>query len=142
ADGYNHLYLYGRDGKLKHQITKGAWEVTRYYGYDPKNDRIFYQSVEHGTINRDIYSCTTKGGKKKRLSSRLGSNSAAFSADHTYYINTFSSATTPPRFTLHRASDGKLLKEIKDNEALLEKLAGYQVSFKEFSTLEVNGNQL
>src|SRR5690606_24354043 len=142
ADGFNHLYLYGRDGKLKNQITKGPWEVTRYYGYDQKNDRIFYQSVENGSINRDIYSCSTKGSKKKRLSTLQGRNSAAFSADHTYYINTFSSATTPPAYTLHRASDGKMLKAIKDNSALLEKLKGYEVSFKEFSTLEINGNPL
>merc|ERR1712146_686480 len=50
ADGYNHLYLYGRDGELKNQITEGPWEVTSYYGYDEKNDRIFYQSVENGSI--------------------------------------------------------------------------------------------
>src|SRR5690606_16145668 len=80
ADVSNHLDLDGRDGKLKHPVTKGAWEVTRYYGYDPKNDRMFCPSVEHGTINRDLYSCTTRGGKKKRRSPRLGSNSAASSA--------------------------------------------------------------
>src|SRR5262249_18305307 len=26
-DGYAHLYLYGSDGKLKNQITSGAWTV-------------------------------------------------------------------------------------------------------------------
>lgn len=142
ADGFNHLYLHGRDGKLRNQITKGPWEVTQYYGYDQKNDRIFYQSVENGSINRDVYSCSTKGDKKKRLSTQEGRNSAAFSAGHTYYINTFSNASTPPAYTLHRASDGKMLKAIKDNSALSKKLEGYQIAFKEFSTLEINGNQL
>ncbi|MFN3137642.1 MAG: S9 family peptidase [Allomuricauda sp.] len=142
ADGYNHLYLYGKDGKLKNQITDGPWEVTSYYGYDEKNDRIFYQSVENGSINRGVYSISTKGKRKKALSTEAGTNSAAFSSDFTYYINTYSSAMTPYRFTLHHASDGKLVKEIKDNSALLNKLEGYEISPKEFSTITVNGNDL
>src|SRR5690606_32450047 len=81
ADGFNHRYLYGRDGKLKNQITEGPWEVTRYYGYDEKHDRIFYQSVENGSINRGVYSISTKGKRKKALSTEAGTNSAAFSSD-------------------------------------------------------------
>ncbi|MDF0707343.1 S9 family peptidase [Flagellimonas okinawensis] len=142
ADGYNHLYLYGRNGKLKNQITEGPWEVTRYYGYDQKHDRIFYQSVENGSINRGVYSVSTKGKRKKALSVEEGTNSAAFSTDFTYYINTYSSATTPYRFTLHEASNGKLVKEIKDNSALLNKLDGYEIAPKEFSTINVNGYDL
>ncbi|WP_127139586.1 S9 family peptidase [Flagellimonas marinaquae] len=142
ADGYNHLYLYGKDGKLKNRITEGPWEVTSYYGYDEKNDRIFYQSVENGSINRGVYSISTKGKRKKALSTEAGTNSAAFSSDFTYYINTYSSAMTPYRFTLHDASDGKLVKEIKDNSALLNKLEGYEISPKEFSTINVNGYDL
>src|SRR5690606_1548846 len=37
---------------------------------------------------------------------------------------------------------GKLIKEIVNNNDLLEKLANYQLSPKEFSTIEVNGNSL
>ncbi|MHA7830678.1 MAG: S9 family peptidase [Flagellimonas sp.] len=142
ADGYNHLYLYARDGKLKNQITKGSWEVTSYYGYDEKYDRIFYQSVENGSINRGVYSISTKGKRKKALSTDKGTNSAAFSSDFTYYINTFSSASIPYKFTLHKASDGKLLKEIKDNSALLNKLEEYEIAPKEFSTININGYDL
>nr|WP_293299015.1 S9 family peptidase [Allomuricauda sp.] len=142
TDGYNHLYLYGRNGKLKNQITQGPWEVTRYYGYDEDNDRIFYQSVENGSINRGVYSISTNGKRKKELSVEEGTNSAAFSSDYTYYINTYSSATTPYRFTLHNASNGKLVKAIKDNSALQNKLEGYEISPKEFSTININGNDL
>ena len=57
----------------------------------------------------------TNGKKKKRLSTKEGTNSAKFSADFTYYINTFSSATTPSEYSLHLAKNGKLVKEIKNN---------------------------
>ncbi|MFT4830847.1 MAG: dipeptidyl-peptidase-4 [Psychroserpens sp.] len=141
-DGYNHLYLYDSKGKLKNQVTKGAWEVTSYYGYDKKADRIYYQSIENGSINRDVYSIGSNGKNKKRLTQKTGQSNASFSADFTYFINTFSSATTPPTFTLHKAQSGKELKKIKDNQALLKKLETYAISPKEFSTLTVNGNEL
>lgn len=141
-DGYNHLYLYDQEGGLMNQITQGFWEVTNYYGYDQANDRIYYQSVENGSINRDVYGISSSGKNKERLSTREGNNSAAFSADYSYFINTFSSAISPPDYTLQKASNGKVVKKIKDNKVLDEKLEGYELSPKEFSTIAINGNEL
>ena len=141
-DGYNHIYLHNEDGELMNQVTKGAWEVTNYYGYDQKNDRIYYQSTANGSINRDVYSIDTNGKDKKRLSLNDGQHSADFSANFTYFINTFSSATTPPEYTLHKAKTGKKVKDIVDNKTLLSKLDGYEISPKEFSTISINGNEL
>src|SRR5690606_14340353 len=141
-DGWNHIYLYNSNGKLKDQVTKGQWEVTNYYGYDPGSKRIFYQSTENGSINRDVYSIRTNGKSKKRLTDKVGQNRADFSADYTYFINTFQSATTPPEYTLHLAKNGNLVREIVNNEALLQKLEAYDFSPKEFSTIPVNGNDL
>lgn len=141
-DGYNHLYLYDSKGKLKNQVTKGNWEITSYYGYDKKSDKIYYQSTENGSVNRDVYSIGSNGKNKKRLTQKTGQNDASFSADFTYFINTFSSATTPPEYTLHKSLSGKELKKIKDNQALLKKLEAYAISPKEFSTLSINGNDL
>ncbi len=141
-DGFNHIYHYNKTGKLINQVTKGNWEVTNYYGYDKKTNRIFYQSVENGSINRDVYAIKLNGRGKKRLTQNEGTNSAAFSADFSYFINTYSSATTPPEYTLHTATSGTLIKAIKDNKVLAGKLSGYNMSKKEFSTLNVNGNDL
>jgi dipeptidyl-peptidase-4 len=141
-DGYKHIYLHSKRGDLIKQISKGDWEVTKYYGYDQKNDRIYYQSTENGSVNRDIYSVDIKGKNKKRLSSKEGTNSAEFSADFTYFINEFSSVTTPPEFTLHKASNGDKLIEILNNRKLADKLGQYEISPREFSTLSVNGNEL
>ena len=87
-DGFNHIYHYAKDGKLKNQITKGNWEVTAYYGYNESAKTIYYQSVENGSINRDVYSIRLNGKKKKRLSLQEGTNDAEFSADFTYFIKT------------------------------------------------------
>ncbi len=141
-DGRNHIYLYGSDGKLKNQVTKGEWEVTRYYGYDEKQNRIYYQSTENGSINRDVFGISTNGKNKKRLSAKEGTNRADFSANFTYFINTHSSTGTPPVYSLHKAVSGKQVTEIKNNDELLKKLGSYEMSPKEFSTISVNGNDL
>lgn len=141
-DGWNHIYHYDRSGKLKKQLTEGQWEVTRYYGYDPDSRKIFYQSTENGSINRDVYSVELNGRNKKRLTDKIGNNSADFSADYTYFINAHTSATTPSEYTLHQAKNGKLVREIKDNTELLNQVAEYDFSPKEFSTINVNGNDL
>ncbi|WP_223551097.1 S9 family peptidase [Aestuariivivens sp. NBU2969] len=141
-DGYNHIYHYDNGGKLINQVTKGKWEVTDYYGYDESTNTIFYQSVENGSINRDVYSIKLNGRDKKRLTKSEGTNSASFSADYSYFINTFSSATTPPEYTLNSAASGNLIKSIVDNDILSLNLSNYKTSKKEFSTIHVNGNDL
>ena len=140
-DGFNHIYHYKKDGKLLNQITKGNWEVTSYYGYNEKKKTIYYQSVENGSINRGVYSIGLNGKNKKLLSEISGNNSAAFSKNLNYFINTFSDASTPNVFTL-RNNNGKVLKTVKDNAALKEKIKNYAISPKEFSTINVNGYDL
>src|SRR5690554_4241402 len=138
-DGYNHIYLYGaKDGSVR-QLTQGQWEVTDYYGYDRKKDRIYFQSTENGSINRDVYGIGSNGRNKKRLTQGTGQNSADFSADFSYFINSFSNVATPPEYTLHSVSNGKKIKDILDNKELLVKLGNYEISPKEFSTLAING---
>jgi dipeptidyl-peptidase-4 len=58
-DGFNHIYLYDKNGKLRNQVTKGKWEVT-YYGFDEKTNTVFYQSTENGSINR-VYRIALNG---------------------------------------------------------------------------------
>ncbi|GAA4977888.1 S9 family peptidase [Algibacter aquimarinus] len=141
-DGYNHIYHYSEAGKLINQVTKGNWDVTNYYGYDEKNNKIFYQSVENGSINRDVYSIKLNGRNKTRLTKNNGTNNASFSANFSYFINTFSSAKTPPEYSLNNSNSGNLIKSIKDNDVLSRNLSEYKTSEKEFSTIQINGNNL
>jgi dipeptidyl-peptidase-4 len=142
-DGFNHIYVYNKTGKLKNQVTKGKWEVTNYYGLDKKTNTIFYQSVENGSINRDIYRIDLDGKNKVRLSKNVGTSAATFSPNFQYYINTFSSATQPTTYTLNEAKAGKQVKVIEGNEALASKLKGYNLPVKEFFVLKTEkGNEL
>ncbi|HEX5743663.1 MAG TPA: S9 family peptidase [Flavobacteriaceae bacterium] len=139
-DGFNHIYHYDKTGKLKNQITKGNWEVTNFYGIDEKNKTIYYQSVEDGSINRSIYSISINGKNKKRLNTSIGNNSASFSKNFQYFINTFSDVNTPTYYTLHKNS-GEKIKDIITNQNLKNKVAEYNFSAKEFFNLQTkDGN--
>ena len=142
-DGFNHIFHYDKSGKLKKQITSGKWEVTNYYGFDETSGTVYYQSVENGSTNRDVYSIKIDGKSKTKLSSKTGTNSATFSPNFQYFINTYSSATTAPTYTLNQSKTGTLVKTIVSNEATEQKLAKYDVTPKEFFVLTTEkGHQL
>ena len=140
-DGFNHIYHYNNNGELINQVTKGNWEVTSYYGYNKEKKTIYYQSTENGSINRGVYSISLDGVTKKIISNLSGTNRASFSKNSNYFINTFSDVNTPPVYSLRNA-EGNVLKVIKNNAALKSVVAGYNLSKKEFSTINVNGNDL
>lgn len=142
-DGFNHIYHYDKNGKLIRQITKGNWEVTNYYGFDSKTKTIFYQSVENGSTNRDVYKIGLNGKNKVRLSLQSGTNKATFSPNYQFFINSFSSATEPPRYTLNEVKSGKEIKTIIDNSELKDKLKKFDLPKKEFFELTTEkGNKL
>ena len=142
-DGFNHIYLYDKTGKLKNQVTKGNWEVTSYYGFDEKTKTIFYQSTENGSINRDVYRIALDGKSKVRLSKNSGTNKATFSPNFQFFINTFSSAAQPTVYSLNESKAGKEIKIIESNQDLASKLKGYNLPSKEFFVLKTEkGNEL
>jgi dipeptidyl-peptidase-4 len=142
-DGFNHLYVYDKTGKLKNQVTKGNWEVTSYYGFDEKTKTIFYQSTENGSINRDLYRISLDGKSKLRLTTKVGTSAATFSPNFQYFITTFSSNLVPTTYTLNEAKTGKEIQVIENNQALADKLKAYNLPAKEFFVLKTaKGNDL
>lgn len=142
-DGFNHIYLYDKTGKLKNQVTKGNWEVTSYYGFDEKTKTIFYQSTENGSINRDLYRISLDGKNKLRLSKKVGTSAATFSPNFQYFITTFSSNLVPTTYTLNESKTGKEIQVIENNQALADKLKAYNLPSKEFIVLKTaKGNEL
>jgi dipeptidyl-peptidase-4 len=137
-DGYDHLYRYSIDGKLINQITSGKWDIMGIKGVDEKTHTIFYLSSETSPIDRDIYSVNWDGKNKKKLSEKTGFNDADFSTSYHYYINTYSNANQPSYITLH-SIDGKQLRVLEDNHAVIDTLKNYNISpetFFSFTTSE------
>ncbi|WP_108209869.1 S9 family peptidase [Pontibacter mucosus] len=141
--GYNHLYLYNMNGKLVRQITSGNWEVSSYVGYDEKNDRLYYMSTEVSPLERHLYSISSKGKKKQRLTQQAGTHRVNMSNDFKYFLDYFSAANEVPTVSLHTAKDGKLIKVLEDNAGLKNTLAQYNIAKQEFFQMKTaDGTQL
>lgn len=133
-DGNRHLYWYSQDGKLKKQVTKGNWEVTDYYGFNPKSKEIYVQTTEKGSINKVISKINIENGKAQLISNADGNNSANFSKNYNYFIETSSTASKPYTFVL-KDGNGKVVKELQNNNDQLQKLKADNFIEKEFITI-------
>ncbi|MCD0480109.1 S9 family peptidase [Chryseobacterium sp. LC2016-29] len=133
-DGFRHLYWFDKEGKLKKQVTKGNWEVTEYYGYNPKSQEIFVQTTEKGSINKVVSKINIQNGKSQLISNAEGNNAANFSKNYNYFIETSSTAAKPYTFVL-KDGNGKQLKELQNNDDQLKKLQSDNFSVKEFITI-------
>lgn len=111
--GYRHLYEYDYSGNLIRQITKGDWNVTAYYGKDPKTGYHYSQTTQNGAINRNVSSTDSKGNTTM-LDGSEGTESAAFSSNFNYYVRKYSSATIPPQYSIC-TSKGKEIKSLQTN---------------------------
>ncbi len=138
-DGYRHLYLHNPDGTQKLQLTKGAWDVTEFIGYDEVKKYFYYQSAEESPLNRAIYKINYKGKKKVKLSTKKGTNNAQFSKNYKYYINFFSNIQTPTYVSLYNA-EGKEIRVLKDNSDLRKMIDEYGGINKEFFTFKTSEN--
>ncbi|TXF75107.1 S9 family peptidase [Chryseobacterium sp.] len=133
-DGNRHLYWYDQNGKLKKQITKGNWEVTDYYGFNPKTKELLIQTTEKGSINKVVSKVNIENGKSTLISNADGTNSASFSGNYNYFIETSSSAAKPYTFVL-KDGNGKTVKELQNNNSQLQKLQADNMVTREFFTI-------
>ncbi|HLP17110.1 MAG TPA: S9 family peptidase [Bacteroidota bacterium] len=144
-DGFPHLYLYAKDGTLKHQITSGRFEVDQFYGVDEQTGRLFYSSNESFVGGRSIYSIGLDGKGKKRLTSEEGTHSANFSRGMKFFLDSYSTVSQPSKIRLLDAS-GTLIREIENNPvpALAEYALGTTrfFSFKTTDGVELNASML
>lgn len=122
-DGYMHLYLYNQNGQLLRKIGDGQYDITAVYGYDAQTGDVYYQAAALNSHDRQVY-VTEKNGKTLRLTDQEGWNSAIFSADFKYFINTWSDRNTPYVYTT-RSNSGKVIATNLDNKELQTKTRKY-----------------
>ncbi len=104
-DGFQHLYLYGLDGRLHKRLTEGNWEVTNLAGVDESHQMLYFVSSEASPLERQLYSIKLSGKDRKRISQGAGTHNISMSPATDYYLDTFSNITQPSRRTVH-TSDG------------------------------------
>ena len=132
-DGWMRLYQYNNNGILQRAISPENQDVTAYLGCNPTT-RTFYCQATAGAINRAIYRYDSKKGCVN-LTPTEGFHTALFNPACSYYIHGYSSATTPPVYSL-RSADGKTLRTIEDNQAVVDAVAKTDMPDREFITVD------
>ena len=116
-DDWGHLYLFdAATGKLKNQITKGNFVVTKVLNVDRKN-RVIYFEANGREAGRDpyfshFYRVDFSGKNLKLLTPEDGNHQVSMSDNGKYFVDNYSKPDVPPVATL-RDMTGKLIATLE-----------------------------
>jgi dipeptidyl-peptidase-4 len=146
-DGFNHLYLYGMDGKQIKALTPGDYDVITVLGVDEKNRTLYYQAAAKSPMEREVYSVSLDGTNCKNLTAGGGMNDVQFSTTFDLFVWNHSTINSPSTIGVYD-SNGKLVRQLEDNaglKKLQEECQVQPVEFFKFKTsegVELNGYQI
>jgi dienelactone hydrolase len=116
-DGWNHLYLYDGEGKLKNQITKGEWVIRSVISVNEKERTILFEGsgMEKGQDPYFIqyYKVNFDGTGFTKLTTEDGNHKAYFNDDFSTFIDTYSRIDKAQITVLRDGKSGKILKELE-----------------------------
>ena len=118
-DNWGHLYLYdAKTGKVKNQITKGNWVVTKLLKVDEKNRKLYFMADGREQGNpyfSHFYSVGFDGKNLKLLSPEDGNHQVSLSPSQTFFIDSYSTRAIPP-VTVLRNLEGKVITALEKTD--------------------------
>ncbi|TWR28171.1 prolyl oligopeptidase family serine peptidase [Mucilaginibacter achroorhodeus] len=115
-DNWGHLYLYdATTGKLKNQITKGNWVVTKLLKVDEKNRALYFMADGREPGNpyfAHLYKIGFNGKGLTLLTPEAGNHVISFSPDEQYFVDTYSQPDVP-QVSVVRDLNGKLISNLE-----------------------------
>ena len=105
-DGYNHLYLYSKDGKLIKQLTSGPWVVQEVLGFNTKQKSIIIAANKYHPLHRWLYAVSIKDGKIRELVDTDGVHRGSLSETGAFLVDNWSNPTTPRCIDLISTASG------------------------------------
>ncbi|QXU39792.1 DPP IV N-terminal domain-containing protein [Pedobacter sp. D749] len=128
-DGWAHFYLFDGNGKLKNQITKGAFHCESIVNIDEKK-RILYFTANGREGKEDpyylhLYSINFDGSNMKLLNAGDFDHLANMNDNNTFFVDNYSRVNTAPKATLYDGS-GKKVMDLETTDLSLLVAAGYK----------------
>ncbi|MFI5137176.1 MAG: DPP IV N-terminal domain-containing protein [Sphingobacteriales bacterium] len=118
-DNWGHLYLYDAlTGKLKNQITKGDWVVTKLLKVDEKKRELYFIADGREAENpyfSQFYKIGFDGKHLTLLTPEDGNHAVTLSPSKDYFTDSYSKADVPT-VTVLRNIDGKLITELEKTD--------------------------
>jgi len=116
-DDWGHLYLYdSKTGKLKNQITKGDFVVTKVLKVDAKNREIYFEANGREK-NSDpyfshFYKIDFKGNNLKLLTPENADHNISISPKANYFVDNYSTPSQP-NIAVLRNMNGKMISNLE-----------------------------
>ena len=118
-DGHTHLYRLARQGadstQTVVQLTRGDFDVTKFYGVDTASGKFYYQTATPTPMDRQVWEAPLQGGEPRLLTPGAGTHEATFSPSFEYYVLQRSDLNTPPSTDLCLRS-GEVLRSLVKND--------------------------
>lgn len=138
-NGFMNLYKVNIYTKEIEPITTGQYDVADICYIDDKSGKIYFTAAQSEAYNRELL-LVDKNKKIKKLSGKVGTYTADFSATGKYYISSFSDTDTPTVYTVND-NTGKTLVVLEDNKDLKAVLSNYGKERKEFGKFKTSSGQ-
>lgn len=128
-DGWGHFYLYDGNGKLKNQITSGAYHTEDIVGIDEKK-RVLYFSANGREPKEDpyymhIYRINFDGSGIRLLNPGEFEHAMLISDDQKFFVDNYSRVNTAPRSALF-TGEGKKIMDLETADLSSLFAAGYK----------------
>lgn len=108
--GWQHLYHYAADGKLRAQLTSGEWEVRRVQAVDEAARRVWFTAGRDNAIGDNLYRVGLDGSGLVRLTEGPGTHAVEWNADRSLFLDRVSALAHPPEVRLCDGESGRVLE--------------------------------
>ena len=115
-DGWQHLYYYDMNGKLKKQLTKGEWNVSEIVLVDEDNKQVYFEANKGDRLNTQLFVVDFDGDDIEALTKISGTHNATVSSNGKYFYDTYSDANSPQKLDLFDGK-GNLIKNLGDRKS-------------------------
>ena len=109
--GFRHLYLYDLDGYELAQLTSGDWPVNSVTRVDENEEWVYFTGTTELGLETHFFRVKLDGSEFQQLTTEPGSHRISMDPAGLYYVDSYSSFTTPPTANMHRA-DGTLIRNM------------------------------
>jgi dipeptidyl-peptidase 4 len=140
--GFRHYYVYNLSGRQVEQLTSGDWGITGTGGVGPgaaghpavdeKRGYVYFTSNKDNVIENQLYRVSLRDKSITQITRGAGTHDVSIAPDASAFVDTFSTAVTPPRQDLYR-TEGTRVAVINENK--VAELAEYRLSPVEFLTV-------
>ncbi|MDT8436298.1 MAG: S9 family peptidase [Gemmatimonadota bacterium] len=135
-DGYRHLYLFDRDGRLVRGLTPGRWDVTGVIGVEEAEGRVWFTAASQSPVSRALHRVELDGSAAPELlAGGRGWRTVRPAPDFSLYLEGYSTIANPPRWTLRSGADGSEVRVVEDNADVAARLEQLDLREPEFLAL-------